>query len=113
MAENLNAALQITLVGMTFVLAALGLLWVMMAVLVRVTAEREPAALPAETPAGVTAGAPPRDVQRRAAAAAVALALARLAESHPALPPARPAPNVSPWQAVMRARLMRQRERRR
>jgi Na+-transporting methylmalonyl-CoA/oxaloacetate decarboxylase gamma subunit len=109
MAENLNAALQITLVGMTFVLAALGLLWVMMAVLVRVTAEREPA----ETPAGVTAGAPPRDVQRRAAAAAVALALARLAESHPALPPARPAPNVSPWQAVMRARLMRQRERRR
>lgn len=108
MSENLSAALQISLVGMSFVLGALALLWLAMALLVRLTAERV-APAPEHVTEPPTSGA----LKQRAAAAAVAVALARQPTNTAGPTNARPAPQVSPWQAVMRAQLLKQRERRR
>ncbi len=109
MIENLSVALQITVVGMSFVLAVLAWLWLIMAVLVRLTAE------PVTTEAAPSVAAPAatvpaaRVVRQRAAAVAVAIALARQARSVAVAP----RPLLSPWQAVRRAQLLNQRERRR
>ncbi len=104
MIENLSVALQITVVGMSFVLAVLAWLWLIMAVLVRLTAE------PVTTEAAPAATMPAaRVVRQRAAAVAVAIALARQARSVAVAP----RPLLSPWQAVRRAQLLNQRERRR
>lgn len=116
MNENLSAALQITLVGMTFVLAALAVLSLAMAALVRLTAEPPPETrTPAPLPAQPAARAP--SLSRHAAAVAVAVAVARTLGQPQAAgtPTARlvPPPPTSPWQATMRARNLKQRERRR
>ena len=115
MSANLAAALQITLIGMTFVIAALALLAAVIAVLVRLTAEREPpesAPVEMETPGPATPE--PTTRARQAAAAAVAVALALAAEPHPArLGTAHPTAALSPWQAARRAQQLRQRERQR
>lgn len=90
MNENVIIALQMTLVGMGLVFAALMVLGGMMALLVRATAETE---------APLTHQAQ----KEKAAAVAVAVALAReasLAEPHPF--PLPPTAFVSAWQAVMR-----------
>ena len=106
MSENLRLALQITLVGMSLVFAAIVLLWGLMAALVRVTAEPPPAD---SGKIGVGALAQPddRELKRRAAVAAVAVASAH-SQQRPALP-LPPTANVSPWQAVMRANHLKQR----
>lgn len=110
MSPNLAAALQISLIGMTFVLAALVLLWGVIALLVRVTADRLP-------PAPEPAPAPDLALRQRAAAVAVAVALAQQAAEPPSgpgtLPAARLAPPLSPWQAARRTQLLKQRERHR
>ena len=115
MSENLSAALQITLIGMSFVLAALALLAVVMAALVRLTAD-PPAPRPAE-PVTTPAPAPAMSTKQRAVAVAVAVAQALEQPRPPASPRTardRPAPlPASAWQATMRARNLKQREQRR
>ncbi|MFZ6030691.1 MAG: OadG family transporter subunit [Chloroflexota bacterium] len=108
MMENLWLAAQISLLGMSLVFGAILLLWGVLALLVRLTAERLSAPTPTIEPATVAA-APAAHAQRdgraRAAAAAVAVALAQKAK--PAAiqetGPATPSSTVSAWQAVMRA----------
>ena len=109
MPANLSAALQITVVGISFVLAALAVLALLMDVLVRLTAE-QPAPAAASEPAAGAIQPPVPNRRREAAAVAVAVALARQAHGRPA---ARLTPPSSPWQAAMRAQLLKQRERRR
>jgi Na+-transporting methylmalonyl-CoA/oxaloacetate decarboxylase gamma subunit len=117
MSENLSLALQITLVGMGIVFAAIILLGLVMAVLVRLTADKPEAAgeesAAGEALPGATPGASAADAQqarRRAAAAAVAIALAQQADhSQPHAFPLPPTSLVSAWQAVMRTRILNKR----
>lgn len=99
MIDNLITALEITLVGMALVFGAIVLLWGAMALLMRLTAEHAAAEQDA------------RDeelaLKRRAAIAAVAVALA--CEQDETLPHAFPLPPtaiVTAWQAVQRGRLL-------
>lgn len=110
-------ALWITLVGMGMVFLVILFLWGLMALLVRLTAEAPaqpelavpplPLALETQPPAE-----PARANLRRAAAAAVAVALVRKATARPS-PPELPVPTASdsigPWLAVHRAGLFAQR----
>jgi Na+-transporting methylmalonyl-CoA/oxaloacetate decarboxylase gamma subunit len=113
MGANLNAAIEISLIGMGFVLAALVLLSLVMALLVRLTAE--PQAPPEVEPESAPAACDPALKQRAAAAAvAVAVAVAQpVAPTAPAGSRSRPVAQLSPWQAARRAQQLRQRERRR
>ena len=123
MSDNLTAALQISLVGMSFVLATLALLWQMMALLVRLTRDpAEPPAAAQPVPAaplpavrtGPAALAGAQQPAALAAAAAVAVALASQQASQPDPAAARPVPQpASAWQAAMRAQLLKQRNSRR
>lgn len=114
MAENLMLALQITLVGMSIVFAAIILLGVVMAALVRLTSDKAPAV--EETAADgidiatAPAALPELNRKRRAAAAAVAIALAQQADSsEPHAFPLPPTSLVSAWQGVMRTRILNKR----
>lgn len=106
MSENLMVALQISGMGMGLVFGAIGLLWLMIVALVRLTAD--PMAAPTESDTEAT---PPDDVKQRAALAAVAAALALADAARPTalriVPP--PTSSVSAWQAVMRGRQLKQR----
>jgi len=110
MFENLGVALQITVVGMGLVFAAILVLWGLIALLVRATAtvaapEPEAALLPTVSP-------PPLSLQRRRAAAiAVALALAQRAQPKTKISPLASQP-IHPWQAVLRSGQMERWERR-
>ncbi len=105
MSENLIIALQITLVGMGLVFAAILLLWGIMALLVRLTA-RSVEAEAEQKRATLTE----LERKQRAAAAAVAVALAQVAEaSEPHEFPLPPTALVSAWQAVMRTRILNKR----
>lgn len=106
MSQDLNYALQITLIGMSLVFGAILLLWGLMALLVRLTSEPIPTQ-PADQAVIQALTAPPasdadHDLRRKAAAVAVAVALAQHAAS-PA-PTTTPPPDLSAWQAVQRAR---------
>lgn len=104
----LSPALQITLVGMALVFAAILALWLLMAVLVRITApRREPAPSPEPQPRTPD---PEADLAAQAAAAAVAVALASQVPP-PAHFPLPPTALVSAWQAVRRAAQLNQRGR--
>jgi len=119
---ELANALWITLIGMGLVFIAIVLLWGLMALLVRVTEEKngqqqgkEVEALP-EAAADLISDAIPDaalllDRKRRAAAAAVAVALGRTAAQKRLLQAAEehPAGMVSSWQAVNRASQISQR----
>ena len=106
--DNLSLSLQITLIGMGLVFGAIVLLWIMMAVLVRLTpdhAEAEESPAEAEP---IEPAAPDRLLKQRAAIAAVAVAIA-----HEATPkihefPLPATPIVSAWQAVQRGRQLSQ-----
>lgn len=105
MNENLTIALQITLVGMGLVSAAILLLWGVMALLVRLTASSVEAEAEQER-----AALTELERKRRAAAAAVAIALAQTAEAtEPHEFPLPPTAIVSAWQAVMRTRILNKR----
>lgn len=99
MSENLADALQITAIGMALVFAGILVLWLMMTLLMRLTAEQ------AQHEAEVRASE--RDLKQRAALAAVAVLLARAQDE--ALPHAFPLPPtaiVTAWQAVQRGRIL-------
>lgn len=108
--DNLSLALQITLIGMGLVFGAIVLLWIMMAVLVRLTPDHaEAAEAAAEAVGPIEPAASDRALKQRAAIAAVAVALA-----HEATPkihefPLPATPIVSAWQAVQRGRQLSQR----
>lgn len=93
MSENVLLALQITVVGMGLVFSAILLLWLLMALLVRVTSGRVRLVDQPEID----------DRKRRAAVAAVTIALARQASPEPRPFPLPPTAIVSAWQAVTRA----------
>jgi hypothetical protein len=121
MTENLWTAAQISLLGMGLVFGAILLLWGVLALLVRLTAEREPAveATPAELAgeASSTSLVPLRTGRAHAAAAAVAAALALKATSptgsNEITPPGLPPSTVSAWQTVTRAAALNARRPRR
>ncbi len=116
---DLTNALWITLIGMGLVFFAILLLWGLMALLVRVTADREPVE---ETPPAEAAISTPEidsqpashlDRKRKAAAAAVAAALAVASaaggSTHTAVSrDTQPSGTLSAWQAVNRARQISQ-----
>lgn len=110
-------ALWITLIGMGLVFIAILLLWGLMALLVRVTAEKEGRkeetmdAAPVMVSDAIPDDALLYDRKRRAAAAAVAVAAATAAGQKRLLPTPveRPAGAISSWQAVNRASQMSQR----
>lgn len=112
MTAELATALQITAVGMGLVFALICALWGGMALLVRLTADRAPA--PEAAPGATPEGADDRELRRRSAALAVAVALAREAAQTPgwlAGYTAPPTASVSPWQAVARGNQLRSRGR--
>ncbi len=99
MTTTLTLALQITLVGMGLVFAAILLLWLLMSALVRLTAARR------KVPAGPTEPGSAAQADDRAARAAAAAVAAALAAQGPAQPrfPLPPTALVSAWQAVRRS----------
>ena len=104
MAENMYNALLITVLGMGLVFAAILMLWGLMALLVRLAPERQPAEAESEAAASAL------DRKRQAAAAAVAIALAQHEagdELHEF--PLPPTAMVSAWQAVMRSKMLNKR----
>ncbi len=103
--DNLSLSLQITVIGMGLVFAAILLLWGMMAALVRLTPDRAEAGSEAEP----EAPAAEQERKRRAAAAAVAVALAQADTTLPHEFPEPPTAIVSAWQAVQRSRQLSQR----
>jgi Na+-transporting methylmalonyl-CoA/oxaloacetate decarboxylase gamma subunit len=106
MTSDLIIALQITVVGMGLVFAAILLLWGLMALLVRLAPERGEEQAQ-DTPDDRQAEA---ERKRRAAAVAVAIALAQQAESRePHEFPLPPTALVSAWQAVLRTSMLNKR----
>lgn len=93
-------AIQITLIGMGLVFLSILLLWLLMAVLVRTAADKQPDALAVQSD---------RDLRRKAAAAAVAMALAEPREELPHEFPLPPTAIVSAWQVVMRSKIINKR----
>lgn len=103
MSGNLQSALLITAIGMGLVFAVIVLLWGFMALLVRVSEVRKPVESAEELESAVMASAAnDRLMKKRAAAVAVAVALASL-KANLAFFPQRAETVVSPWQAVMRS----------
>ena len=106
MTTNLQLAIQITLVGMGLVFAAILLLWGLMALLVRLAPGRPQQSMP-ELRDNRQAD---MERKRRAAAIAVAIALAQQGEaSEPHEFPIPPTALVSAWQAVMRTSMLSKR----
>ena len=105
MSENLLIALQIAVVGMSLVFGVIIVLWIVMSLLVRITAQHEKPIEEAAAPSS----ADQSDLKRRAAIAAVSVALAH--ELAPQLHefPEPPTSLVSAWQAVQRSRYLTQR----
>lgn len=101
MAENLITALEITVLGIGLVFGAIMLLWAVMSVLMRLTERQgqiEQQARDEEV-----------DLKRRAAVAAVAVALAHAQDQmQPHAFPLPPTAIVTAWQAVQRGRLLSQ-----
>lgn len=112
--NNLSIALFITVVGMGLVFGGILILWLVMSLLVRFTADAEDADAPAE--AGLQTAEVPAPAAatsenaRRAAAAAVAVALAT--QRRP-LTRTTASSTISAWQSVTRARQLKQRGQRR
>lgn len=101
--NNFILSLQITALGMGLVFSAILVLWLMMVLLTRFTAEKE---LPRDEPPASDSPAPDpvstTGFKARAAALAVAIALAEqgLSSAHPLSQP--PTAIVSAWQLGMR-----------
>jgi Na+-transporting methylmalonyl-CoA/oxaloacetate decarboxylase gamma subunit len=118
-------ALQITAIGMGLVFGSIILFWLVMAILVRFTAESGkvgavfpdkvgavfPDMEPAQGETGPQESQTGHDLKRRAAAIAVAVALARQSAKGPRTSPSPPGAQVSAWQAVQRANRLRMRQR--
>ena len=103
MTPNLLLALQITAIGMGLVFAAIILLWLMIILLTKLTANRDFASDSAKA-----ASAGELETLARAAAIGVAIAMAeqQISAAHPLAQP--PTAIVSAWQLGMRTRQMTQ-----
>jgi Na+-transporting methylmalonyl-CoA/oxaloacetate decarboxylase gamma subunit len=102
--NNLMLALEITALGMGLVFAAIILLWGLMNLLTRLTADRGSSSKRDAAPAdGVDA-----DRRAQAAAVAVAIAFAEQQASHARPLDTPPAVIISAWQMGMRTRQMYQ-----
>lgn len=108
MNTDLSYALLITLIGMSLVFGAIILLWGLMALLVRLSADDDKSA-PATDWDEDSRDAAEGRLKQQAAAAAVAVALSRSQEAQAHHFPLPPTAIVSAWQAVMRAQQFRQR----
>lgn len=95
-------ALEVTLIGMSFVFGAILLLWGMMILVVNLTAEKATAAEDS-----VETSEDRHELRKQAAAIAVAVMLAQQ-DSSPKLFPAPPTVIVSAWQAVLRSNKMKE-----
>jgi Na+-transporting methylmalonyl-CoA/oxaloacetate decarboxylase gamma subunit len=107
MAANSLIALQITAIGMSLVFASIILLWIMMAILVRLTAEKEVIVTEVKEDNKQVE----MDKKKKAAIAAVVVALAREAETELHEFPLPPTAIVSAWQAVNRSDILKKRGR--
>jgi Na+-transporting methylmalonyl-CoA/oxaloacetate decarboxylase gamma subunit len=107
MAANTLIALQITVIGMSLVFASIILLWIMMAILVHLTAEKEEVVKVAEADDQQVES----DRKKKAAIAAVVVALVREAETELHEFPLPPTAIVSAWQAVNRSDILKKRGR--
>jgi Na+-transporting methylmalonyl-CoA/oxaloacetate decarboxylase gamma subunit len=96
----MTVAIEITLIGMGLVFAAILLLWLLMALIVRFTAERTPAEQVESSD---------REQKIKAAAIAVSLALAEQGSNLPHEFPLPPTAIVSAWQVVMRSKIINKR----
>ena len=105
MGSNLLTALQITLAGMGLVFGAILILWLVMAVLVKLTSQ------PGSKQVDAGSAEMESERKRRAAVAAVALALATEADHEPHEFPLPPTAIVSAWQSVMRSTMLNKRGR--
>ena len=106
MSENISLALQITVVGMAVVFAAIMVLWGLMAILVRIAPDQRKESKPEK----LTLYQEQAERKRRVAAIATAIALAQQANtSEPHEFPLPPTAIVSAWQAVMRTRMLNKR----
>ena len=103
MSTNMTHALLITLIGMSLVFLALLILWAAMAFLMKVLAEKP------QVDSAVEKTIDERDLRRKAAIAAVAVAMAREAQTDLHEFPLPPTALVSAWQAVMRGNITRKR----
>lgn len=104
MATNLTNALMITLIGMSLVFGAIVLLWGVMALLMRLTSSKE------EDIGSKIIEKEDINLKRQAAAIAVAVALAQSAKAEPPkVFPLPPTAVVSPWQSVMRSKILNKR----
>lgn len=107
MSANLESALLITAIGMSLVFLAIILLWGLMALLVRVTADRKPKESMSEADSDAGQNAEFEDSLRmRAAAVAVAISLG-IHRLHSGLSTPIPSSTISPWQSVMRPRQLK------
>jgi sodium pump decarboxylase gamma subunit len=110
MSEIMTQALLITVIGMTLVFAAIILLALFMAALVRLTADKEEAQTEEAVQAAQVEAPQASHRKRRAAAIAVAYALANQADStQPHHFPLPPTAIVSAWQAIMRTKILSKR----
>jgi Na+-transporting methylmalonyl-CoA/oxaloacetate decarboxylase gamma subunit len=101
MSETLVVALQIAFIGMTLVFMSILLFWLIISLLVKVTAER------VVKPVVAADDEAEQERKRRAVATAVALALALEAHTQQLhVLPTPPTPIVSAWQAVMRSSIL-------
>jgi Na+-transporting methylmalonyl-CoA/oxaloacetate decarboxylase gamma subunit len=107
MTVNSLIALQITAIGMSLVFASIILLWIMMAILVRLTAEKEVNVTEVKEDNKQVE----MDKKKKAAIAAVVVALAREAETELHEFPLPPTAIVSAWQAVNRSDILKKRGR--
>lgn len=103
MSENLTNALLISLIGMGLVFISLLVLWAAMALMMRLTAEK-PRVESAPDEAQLES-----DLRRKAAIAAVVVAIAREADTDLHEFPLPPTAFVSAWQAVMRGNIIKKR----
>ena len=107
MDSNILAAVKITLIGMGLVFGSIILLWFMMAILMRLNEEKKPKIKPSI----FTEQADPINQKRKAAVAAVVVALAREFETEMHEFPLPPTAFVSAWQAVNRTDMLKKRGR--
>lgn len=104
--NNLSTAVIVTALGMGLVFAMIILLWVLMAILVQVTARHETK----RTSGAVSDSNLVTERKRRAAAVAVATAMILNENaSEPHEFPLPPTALVSAWQAVMRSEILKKR----
>jgi Na+-transporting methylmalonyl-CoA/oxaloacetate decarboxylase gamma subunit len=108
MLENLLSAIEITLIGMGLVFAAIFLLWGVMVAMIRILEERKSTSQPAPHAEDEIAISPhPSDDRKlRAMAVAVACAIAQNERARRDFP-LPPTAIVSAWQAVARSNMLK------